>query len=171
LDDDDPELLLLHFDQIKTSLSAFRSVANTQISVFQLSGEAMYGLRSCASVLHRRQPEQVIDETQIKELIDAVRELLDEVLASDEIDQQTKRYIRDRLKDVEGALIDMRITGTPGLNLATDGLIGSLIRFQGRIANTRIGVACAALAGKLLLLTATGNDIIDMAQHLKEIGK
>src|SRR4051812_2133970 len=97
LDDDDPELLLLHFGQIRTSLAAFRSVANTAISAFQLSGEAMYGLRSCSSVLHRRQPEQVIDEVQVKELIVAVRELLDEVLASEEIDQQTKRYIRDRL--------------------------------------------------------------------------
>lgn len=153
-----PEVMLTHFGEIESALDQFTVLpSNAMQAMFgQIQGTGWQCLRMLDAMLSTHRPERIAAESEVKDHIDQVRELIADILADEGLDPGLKRYIIARLRDVEKALIDALITGSGGLELAANSLFGAAQRERDlwdRIAETkwapRIGATWMAIVTTL----------------------
>ncbi|MFI6073831.1 hypothetical protein ACIA5C_19885 [Actinoplanes sp. NPDC051343] len=121
-DDEDPDHLLEEWPNIEVFLGCFGHVGNSQMELFQrtLSAATVYSLKTCARALRRqRQAEPVVPEEDAKSLVELVRAVIDEIAASG-LPADLKRELINRLRDVEWAILNVRIGGYEGIAKALD---------------------------------------------------
>jgi hypothetical protein len=129
--DANPGLLLRwqsNFNQLLKS--GYLGRGNEPISLVQkyVTDADLLALEMCADLLHRREPEVVIPEERLPDLVKLVRELIDAVSEADELPASIRLHLLSRLQDVEYALIHIRTTGFAGVEAAIDKLAGTIIR-------------------------------------------
>ncbi|MET7820048.1 hypothetical protein [Micromonospora zamorensis] len=129
-EEEEPDHLLEHLPQIRTfteSLLLAGSVPMENIQR-QASREAIYSLRSCAAALRRNgKAEPRIPEEAAQVLIGDVRRIMEDVIAGD-FERGLKVFLLDRLRAVETALLNIRVTGYPGVEIALDALTSGALR-------------------------------------------
>lgn len=81
-----------------------------------------------AELLHREGHEPSIEEDKLPDVIALVRDIIDAVSESHELPADARRFLVDRLQEVERALIHFRIVGYAGVEDAMDRLLGGIIR-------------------------------------------
>ncbi len=166
-EDEDPEVLLEHFDEVERTLSNFQAVVSMAMQQFldPLKPTGAHSLKLCSSLLHRRSPEPVLSEEVAADLLARVHVLISEVLAVDDLDRETKAWIVERLSEVERALRDVEIRGHRGVEESVDRLVGGLRRkphLLQRLSGSKVATAVVA--------TLTALDIaLNSAANLHEL--
>lgn len=166
-EDEDPDVLLEHFGEVEGTLANFQAVVSMAMQQFldQLKPTGVHSLKLCSSLLHRRSPEPVLSEEVAADLQSRVHELIREVLATEDLDRQTKAWIVERLSEVERALRDVEIRGHRGVEEAVDRLVGGLRRkpvVLQRLAGSKVA--------QVVIATVTALDIaLNSAANLKEL--
>ncbi len=125
-----PDLLLADFAQIENAVDVFTLARHTNVEGLtkQINPAGHRGLELIDRYLHTERAQTLIPESARLELIDQVRALMADVDGTDELDQVTKEFVLIRLAAVERALLDALLTGTPGIERATEALVGSMHR-------------------------------------------
>jgi len=150
------DLALRHFNEVDTTLDQWIAVTTLNMQQFMapLLGTGLYSLEVCADALKRHASEPALGADAIGSLLEKVHELQREVGEADDLDGAAKVWITHRLVDIERALLSYKVTGTRGLERATDELLGGMHRRPGML--TRLGASHAAQGiGLLLLLIQT----------------
>ncbi len=122
-----PSGALDNFDEIERTLENFERVDVINIALFllPLSKAGFESLSQCADVLHAYDPEPVIPDDNVSQLLIRVRETIDEVQDSD-MDPRLKEWLLERLADVEKALRLYKVSGFPAVERAFLDLVGGL---------------------------------------------
>ncbi|MFD6261684.1 hypothetical protein ACFWFK_11160 [Micromonospora chalcea] len=152
-EDEDPEHLLAFLPEIRKIVDALLYVGGVQMNHFtaQVTGEMIYSLASCARALRRNgRAEPVISEDSTNQLVDDVRAVIDDVVASD-LPSALKELLVDRLRDVEEALLSVRIGGYASVEKAMDALTFGAVRAtkQGSEERAQVGSWLGRLWGKI----------------------
>lgn len=131
--DDDPDVVLMHFDEVEQTISHFFHMGNPMewfLSTLRPTG--MQCLRMCSSLLSRRTPEPVIREDHRSALVDDVERLISRVREGEELDPKTLAFVLDHLMTIYRALTDFRMVGTVAVQDALDRLVGAAMQHRKR---------------------------------------
>lgn len=134
---DDPDLILQHFAGVEQTVGNFQSMtAHPNMAQFlaPYTSLAEYSLRHAASLLHRRQAEAVLSDASLTKLSEQTRELIQSVTDSPDLEDDLKLWMTDLLSEVSAALARVAVSGTAGLNRATDRLVGGIVRSPSRLS-------------------------------------
>jgi len=145
------DLALRHYNEVEATLDQWTNIANLNMQQFMapLQGTGLYSVEVCADALKQHASEPALGPDAIGSLLEKVHELQREVEEADDLDGATKAWITQRLVDIERALTTYKVTGTRGLERATDELLGGMHRRPGMLA--RLGASKTALGIGLLL--------------------
>jgi hypothetical protein len=145
------DLALRHYNEVEATLDQWTNIANLNIQQFMapLQGTGLYSVEVCANALKQHASEPALGPDAIGSLLEKVHELQREVEEADDLDGATKAWITQRLVDIERALTTYKVTGTRGLERATDELLGGMHRRPGMLP--RLGASKTALGIGLLL--------------------
>jgi len=153
-----PAVMLEHFHEVESALDQFTILPSIGLEQMyaQMKGTAWQSLRMLDAIFSTQSSEPIVEPDTIRDHIQKVRDLIDLIIADDELDAALKRYVVSRLRDVESTLTDGLITGAPGVELAVNSLLGAAHRDRDlwdRVAHTkwgpRIGAAWMALVTTL----------------------
>ncbi|SCL56487.1 hypothetical protein [Micromonospora chersina] len=152
-EDEDPDHLLTFLPQIRNVVDALLYVGNVQMSHFvdQVTGEMVYSVASCARALRRNgRVQPLISDDSSKQLVEDVRAIIDDVVASD-LPDDLKELLVDRLRGVEAALLSVRIGGYANVEKAMDALTFAAVRATkpGSEERAKAGSWLGRLWGKL----------------------
>ncbi|MGW5579610.1 hypothetical protein [Micromonospora chokoriensis] len=138
---EDPDFLLLHFNDIEKFINGLTEMAlstasrinptdmfNSLFAVRRPGTEAMFALEACSRALHRCSPEPALEQEQLTALVEDVREIVDAVIASPSLTAEAKEFLVLRLREIESALLHSKIAGTAELEASVDRLTGALVR-------------------------------------------
>ena len=158
--DDDPALVLQNFGGVTTTVINFQNLGAlpTMAQFLQpYDSLAEYSLRLAASLLRRRKPETVLTDASLQALLDQTRVLIDSVSASEDIESDLRVWMIDMLREVETALLSVRVSGTSGVERATDRMMGATMRSSKfwRFPDNPAWVGIIALIGALNLALGT----------------
>lgn len=92
----------------------------------QLNETLLTVIQFCDHELSKRNPEKIIDESQLKEIKTSTEELFDKISLS-VMDNDLKRFLLHHLYLIIEALQNYIITGAKGLETALDAAIGKLV--------------------------------------------
>ncbi|EGD45061.1 hypothetical protein NBCG_00597 [Nocardioidaceae bacterium Broad-1] len=159
-----PDQLLADFGQIENAVDAFTMARNQNVESLtrQIDAGGYRGLEMIDLHLHTNRPQTWISDETRTSLLDQVRALIAEIDGTDELDEETKDFILLRLAAVVKALLDVMVTGTPAIELATDALYGSIRRrpdIWDRIAGTKFAQRLGKLAGALALALSSAGGV------------
>ena len=125
-----------------------------------ITGTGWQSLKLLGSILDGEAPHPSVDSTRVLQHLTDTRSLMDEVASDSSLASDLRTYILDRLREVEDALIDATIKGTPAVERARNALWGTRAYepdWWDRISQTkwapRIGIVWAAI---VTTLGATG---------------
>ncbi|MEU8042757.1 hypothetical protein AB0B71_01250 [Micromonospora echinofusca] len=152
-EDEDPEHLLAYLPRIRSMLDLFLKLSQTNMQHFSqyLTGEVMYSIASCSRALRRNgQVKPLISDNSAKQLVDEVRAVMEGVIESD-LPDALKDLLVDRLRDVEAALLGVRIGGYANVERAMDALTFGAVRATKADSEERaqVGSWLSRLWGKL----------------------
>jgi hypothetical protein len=120
-----PAHLLLHFDRVHKALGLLLSISSATVQNFlqYLTPEVIYSLEMCSYALQRnRQGEPTIDVDKVSDLVEHVRSLIDKIADDQDLENDVCMLLVARLRDVESALLNIRITGYARVEKAMDAL-------------------------------------------------
>lgn len=163
LSDDDPGVVLEHFSEVEQTLANFQGTAGVTMESFlaPLRPTGEQSLKLCSSLLRRRWREPVLNEEAVKDLLMQLRALLADIEEASDLDLRLRAWLIDRLREVEQALVDVRLRGYSGVEAATDRLVGGLLRQPHRseaVKKSRIATGFVALLTALdLTLNVAAN--------------
>jgi hypothetical protein len=158
--DEDPTIILEHFSQVEQTLENFFTIGNKHMQQFLAnldprSGE--YSLKLCSSILHRVAPELPIETDQAEDLRRQVEELIDETLSADDLEASVRAWLVKRLNEIRDVLINLKLHGAPGLELAKDRLVGGLAGKPSRIASLRDSKIAKSVAAFIVAVDVVVN--------------
>lgn len=168
LADEDPELLLQYFPEVESTLERCLQVAG-QTMEWHLSGLSAAGLQSlalCSSVLHRRAPEATVSVGELALLLDKVQSLIRDVTEADDLDVETKRFILDKLMEVQRSILDFSVRGAGPIRRAADSMLGSLVTQPGRWRR----VSTSTIVNSLFMFIALLDSTLHVAAEVRELG-
>ncbi|MEU4529657.1 hypothetical protein AB0F49_15635 [Micromonospora ureilytica] len=138
---EDPNFLLLHFNDIEKFINGLTEMAlsaasrinpadmfNSLFAARKPGPEALFALEACSRALHRCSPEPALEQEQLTTLVEDVREIMDAVIASPSLATEAKEFLVLRLREIESALLHSKIAGTAELEASVDRLTGALVR-------------------------------------------
>lgn len=151
-----PDLLLSDFPQIEAAVDDFTLSRQTPVKnmLTRIDPAGHRGLEILDTYLHSQRPQQWIDDETRESLIEQVRALIDGITEDPDLAVDVKQFVLRRLVEVETGLREARLTGTPGIEHATDALIGAMRRrpdMWDRVAQTKWGPRLGKMAGALCL--------------------
>ncbi|WP_146227997.1 hypothetical protein [Micromonospora sp. S4605] len=152
-EDEDPEHLLAFLPKIRNMIGPLFHVSNTNMQHFSqhLTEEVMYSVAGCSRALRRNgRVELSISPGSAKQLVDEVRAVIEGVIESD-LPDALKDLMVDRLRDVERALLTVRIGGYASVEKAMDALTFGAVRATkaGTEEREKVGGWLSRLWGKL----------------------
>jgi len=126
----DADTALSHFDEIEEVVKRLPMLASNTMewSLGMLTSAGMLSLRMCASLLSSHRPEPVIETGRVMELLSEVDQLIDELRACDDIDEETRRFVLRLLLKIKHALDDYHILGVRPVEAAVNETVGALSR-------------------------------------------
>lgn len=157
-----PDIMLASFGQVEQCLNMFSGLMGRNVAQFlePLKDTGWQSLEMMDAVLARRSTQVVVEQDQVRDYLSQVRDLIDAVLSDDDLDADLKRYIIERLREVERAIQDALITGAPDLERAVTTLLGSVQRrpdMWDRIGKSKYGRRIAGVYAAICMgLSAVG---------------
>lgn len=151
-----PDLLMADFAQIEAAVDDFTLSRQTPVKnmLTRIDPAGHRGLELLDTYLHTHRPQQWIDEEIRESLIAQVRDLIDGITEDHDLAADVKLFVLRRLVEVETKLRQALLTGGPGIEHATDALIGAMHRrpdMWDRVAETKWGPRLGKMAGALCL--------------------
>jgi hypothetical protein len=151
-----PEMLLSDFHQVEAAVDQMTMARQVTVEAFtqQINPAGHRGLEYLDAYLHSHRAQPWIDDETRESLIEQVRSLIDGITEDLDLAVDVKQFVLRRLDEVETALREALLTGTPGIEFATDALIGAMRRrpdMWDRVAQTKWGPRLAKMAGALCL--------------------
>lgn len=123
----------------------------------RLTPEAMTGLEFCDEILSRSCPERTLDPQKLAEVIQEVKSLIDQVIAS-ELPNDLKEFVLDKLDLLLRALEMYQVAGIGPIATALDTIIGTTARCGGKpyaqSKDTPLGKKFWSLCGKVATMIA-----------------
>jgi len=168
LDGVNHELFLKWRKPVVEAFSRLNLVGENLTSVHQfLSPDVIMSLEYCDHELSRRCPERTIDAEALKQLLNEIKSLLDDVMEA-ELPPDIKAFILDKLDALQRAIEMYQFTGLDPVQAAVDGIIGTTIR-QGKdhydnTVQTDVGNRfwdVCSKAASLVTLAQTGQKLLD----------
>lgn len=131
-DHEDPEFHLEHFDAIEKAASQLTAVGGGMrvLQFKQLLGpEVIRSLDGSARALRRLGlDEPSLDTEKVPGLVEQIRRIIDEVAADEGLPPDVRMLLVKRLREVESALLNIRITGYARVEETLDALAFAPIR-------------------------------------------
>lgn len=124
----------------------------------------MIGLAFCADTLSQYHPEEVVEKTVLKELLDDIDNVLKTVLESN-LNPTLKTVLTENLENIRRAIIEYRIRGSEGLLRALEASIGALLRHQNEFKQNKESDSVS----RFLKLLMTLDRIIGIALKAKQL--
>lgn len=125
-----PKMLLLDFEQVETSVRYFTGMTQhtigTQLSAIEGTGHRCLQLLDAYLSSHR--PQGFLNLDTLDDLLEQVDALLAQVRDHPDLDEETRRFVQVRFREVRQALRDARVAGPRAVERATDALLGSFQR-------------------------------------------
>lgn len=124
-----PNLLMKNFGEVDEVVARFPGLPHIPMQHFMqgLGGTGWHALEMLSAMLGTHLPEKVLDEEQRPDLIQRVRDLVDAVIATDDLTEEVKTVIIQRLRDAEDALVNVHIYASARVESATDALLGAAL--------------------------------------------
>lgn len=94
-----------------------------------------------------------IEAESLTRLHDEVRDLLESVLADNELDADVRELALRHLQELEGVLRDVQVRGPEALRDALDRFLGSMVNGDSRVATSTAGRLVRSDVGQRLLAT------------------
>lgn len=91
-----------------------------------LDAATMTALSFCSDTLSNRVGETIITEENLADLQEAVESLLEKVLTADDMAEELKLFLVERLEDIRRAILTYRIWGAAGLKEALERTVGAM---------------------------------------------
>jgi hypothetical protein len=167
LTDEEPEIVLEHFQQIDNTLANFPRLGQLQMGQFlepldPRSGQ--YCLKLCSSLLHRYFPELRLESDQIDRLLKHLDDLLIEVRSTEDLESSAQQWLLSRLLEVREKLARLSYLGVPDLEQSAEKLVGGIISKRERIAAISRSKIAKTLAGFILALDTALNIAANLSQ-------
>lgn len=152
------DMMLEHFGQVEAVLENFTLLPSLNIANMfgSLRDTGWHSLKMLDRVLSQQSTRPAIDPDTVREHLAELRALISDIATDETLSTDLRRYILDRLHDVERALTDALVNGSRGLEVAINGLHGAHERERDlwdRVAQTkwapRIGAIWMALVTTL----------------------
>lgn len=100
----------------------------------KLSPELFTSLEFTDDVLSREWSDELIDQSELNDLLDEINTLLNDVLESS-LDEMLKRVLVDNLEKIRRVIIDYKISGNSALYLTFEETMGTIILNQDQFSN------------------------------------
>lgn len=159
-----PDLLLVDFHQVESAVALFlkahQVTLGSLLTTIQPTGHR--GLELLDTYLHTHRPQPHLDADVREGILGQVQKLSNDIHLADDLDDEVKDFVQARLAEVERALLEATLTGTPAIERATDALIGAMHRrpdLWERIAETRWAQRLGKLAGALCLALSSAGGL------------
>jgi hypothetical protein len=165
--DADPDIALAHIDEVEAVLQRL-PLLNGQTMEWTLAGltnAGMLSLRACASLLDRYHLEPVLADERLTELRREVDSLIEEVRQSDDLDDQTRKFILSLLLKIKHSLERYVILGTGPVEAATNETVGALSRHS----ETLMKISKSKVAQGFLTLVLALDTTLNMAANARAI--
>ncbi len=131
--DSNVAMILEHFNQVDAAVAALASPSSSTPYVVQqvvnkVLDTGWHALKIAPAILRAYSPQtdSMPDDT-ITSLLQETRELIDLVVAANDLAPDAKQTIVARLRDVETALLTYKVSGNPAVEGSRDALLGSLV--------------------------------------------
>lgn len=159
-----PEMLLSDFPQVEAAIDQMTLARQATVEALlqQINPAGHRGLEYLDTYLHSHRAQPWIDDQTRESLIEQVRDLVDGISDDPDLPLDVKQFVLVRLEDVEKALREVLITGSPGVERATDSLIGAMRRrpdMWERIGQSKWGPRLGNIAGALCLALGSAGGI------------
>ena len=159
------DALMADFDEVEDTLAKFVGLHQMQMHQFfaPLNGTGWRSLEHAARYLGTQRPETWINDDKRENLLDHVRRVVDVVLGSAELDEKVREFIIARLREVEQAIIDLKLRGTGDVERATDSLFAGILRRTGQgfdFFQTETGTKIAGLIFAIATVLGMGADYL-----------
>lgn len=113
-------------DRIETVLSVNLAGRWDQVSG-QLTDEALARLEFCDELLSRQSRERRVAGDELTTIAADIAQLIEDTLNANDLDSQLREVIVRRLRDLQRAIDEYRISGPEGLRRMMDAAVGALI--------------------------------------------
>jgi hypothetical protein len=165
LPDVNSDQLVEWLPEIESVFTAHGLASNWSQYSQPITPTAMYGLKTCSNLLNAPGRDPELSNDVLGDLVHRARELLDDVLAAPELDDDVRSFLAESLVDVLRALEDYKISGIVVLDRAVDASAGRFVRSDmSRAEKTEPGNRVLRFLGGLLLLLNvmhTGHAVVD----------
>lgn len=135
-DDVEREFALRDFGQVDAMLKNFASIGNPNLTLTHflapLEETGKRCLEHLSFTLGRAEPDEVIGPEDEAALLTEVHDLIAAVANDDSLEPNTKTWILTRLREIESALLNVKVTGKSGVEGRLDRLLGGIIRRKDR---------------------------------------
>ncbi|MCP3791218.1 hypothetical protein [Pseudomonas sp. N2-11] len=128
-----------------------------------LTESVMQGLRFGSHALAFSYPEKSLDESQIKDLLTSLNELLEDCLKAD-LPQALKTLFAQNLESLRRALVTYRISGPLGLQDELDRISGAILRQQDFIKASAEDPESYSFTNRFFELIGRVNDSVQIVQ-------
>jgi hypothetical protein len=141
------DVMLRHFPEVEAVVGSFANVG--AISMMELCAPmketGWHSLELASDLLRRYQREPTLDDDTVRRLLKQTRDLKDEVRDAEDLDDDVRSWLIQRLREVEVKLEDVDLNGCVAVEEATDQLFGGLLRRITRIGSHPVAKAAVGL--------------------------
>lgn len=127
-DYEDPEHLSTYFGNLDQIIDALLSVGALNMSQFApwITPELLFSLGACSRALRRHDgQEPTLDVGEVENILDTIRQVQEELTQS-ALPQHVKLLLIRRVREVEEAVLAIKIAGYPVVESTLDALLGSV---------------------------------------------
>lgn len=153
-------LMLTHFDEVETVVWRLTSVGSINVAELLqgLGGLGWQSMQLISAMLSTHLPEKTLEDDQTDDFVARAESLRDDLEADDSLSDDVKALIVSRLNDVIAGLEQIRLTGAPGIEKATDALITAVWRKCGGawLKDSSSGKKIVALVAAIALALEMG---------------
>lgn len=152
----EPDVMLEDFSQFDTLFDHLTLARQVRVGdmMAKVDAAAHRSLDMLSRQLHRYRPQPTVDEKVRQDLLMNVRHLRQQVAQDGALAKDVQDFILSRFGEIERVLREARITGALPIEMATDGLIGSIRRHPRmwqRVAESVFSEAVAGIVAGLFL--------------------
>lgn len=132
--------------------------------------ESLLTLEHCARELHRHDRQAVVDQDTLTWIREQVDDLLAE-LGTCTVDPDLRRFLVDRLRDMQDAVDEVRLAGPDALLGVVDRLTGGVVRWKDLIVSETVPAPPRAWWSKIGNMMAKVTTVTTVAANLTVLGE
>lgn len=170
LENENHNLLLRWLPKVESAFSIINLQAPWEQFKVHLDPTTMYSLEVCGDRLSVRSPEGAIETETLNTILGQTRDLRGEVAAAD-LDRVLKDFLLRHLGEIEYAIENYRVRGTPGIQQAMRQSVGEIFtrpEVAAKVGQTSFGKRFVAIVLAINTVVSFGGNVARIEERFSQ---